>query len=97
MLIAQCLMPVPVAEIQVMKRPDGSDWELGSGGFGKVFKALRNGVQPVAVKVLLVSHLIRCVTNESQPVDGATSEASNAGARESSQGPVGWLERSRCP
>jgi hypothetical protein len=40
-----------------MKRPDGSDWELGSGGFGKVFKALRNGVQPVAVKVLLVGVL----------------------------------------
>ena len=38
-----------------MKRPDGSDWELGSGGFGKVYKALRNGVQPVAVKMLSVS------------------------------------------
>ena len=38
-----------------MKRPDGSEWELGSGGFGKVYKALRNGVQPVAVKVLSVS------------------------------------------
>ncbi len=38
-----------------MKRPDGSEWELGSGGFGKVYKALRNGVQPVAVKMLSVS------------------------------------------
>lgn len=37
-----------------MKRPEGSDWELGCGGFGKVFKALRNGAQPVAVKVLTV-------------------------------------------
>ncbi|KAI7838603.1 hypothetical protein COHA_007611 [Chlorella ohadii] len=39
-------------EIEICKRPDGSDWELGSGGFGKVYKALRHGAQPVAVKVL---------------------------------------------
>ena len=37
-----------------MKRPDGSDWLLGSGGFGKVYKALRNGVQHVAVKIIVV-------------------------------------------
>ena len=35
-----------------MKRPDGTDWQLGSGGFGTVYKAMRNGVQPVAVKIL---------------------------------------------
>lgn len=28
-----------------MKRPDGSDWELGSGAFGRVVKGLRGGVQ----------------------------------------------------
>ncbi|KAI3437798.1 hypothetical protein D9Q98_000245 [Chlorella vulgaris] len=39
-------------EIEYMKRADGSDWELGAGGFGRVYKALRNGAQPVAVKVL---------------------------------------------
>jgi hypothetical protein len=41
-------------DIEIMKRPDGSEWELGAGGFGKVYKALRNGVQPVAVKLLTV-------------------------------------------
>lgn len=46
---------IPRAEIQIAKRPDGSDWELGSGGFGMVYRGLRNGVQPVAVKVLSVS------------------------------------------
>lgn len=35
-----------------LQRPDGSLWQLGSGGFGTVFKALRNGVTTVAVKVL---------------------------------------------
>ncbi|KAI7843216.1 hypothetical protein COHA_003196 [Chlorella ohadii] len=39
-------------DIQIMKRPDGSLWRLGAGGFGTVFKALLHGVQPVAVKVL---------------------------------------------
>lgn len=32
------LLP-PCAEIEICKRPDGSDWELGSGGFGKVGSA----------------------------------------------------------
>lgn len=35
-----------------MKLADGTPWRLGAGGFGTVFKALRNGVTPVAVKVL---------------------------------------------
>jgi hypothetical protein len=28
--------PTTSAEIEIAKRPDGSDWLLGSGGFGKV-------------------------------------------------------------
>lgn len=41
-----------VDEITIMKRPDGSDWLLGSGAHGLVYKALRNGATPVAVKKL---------------------------------------------
>ena len=33
-----------------MKRPDGTDWELGTGNFGKVLRGIRDDVQPVAVK-----------------------------------------------
>ncbi|KAK9839800.1 hypothetical protein WJX81_002595 [Elliptochloris bilobata] len=43
---------IPAEEIRVCRRPNGAEWELGSGAFGKVFKAVRGGVQVVAVKVL---------------------------------------------
>lgn len=29
---------IPPEAIEIMKRPDGSPWQLGSGGFGTVFK-----------------------------------------------------------
>ncbi|EIE26921.1 kinase-like protein [Coccomyxa subellipsoidea C-169] len=40
------------SEIVICKHPDGSDWEIGSGGFGKVYKAQWNDYQQVAVKQL---------------------------------------------
>ncbi|KAG7667074.1 putative serine/threonine-protein kinase [Nannochloris sp. 'desiccata'] len=46
---------VGLSELEVCHRPDGSEHIIGSGGFGKVYKALRNGVQPVAVKVIPTS------------------------------------------
>ncbi len=49
---APALPLLPRAEIQILKRSDGGEWRLGAGGFGTVYKAMRNGVQPVAVKVL---------------------------------------------
>ena len=44
-----------------MKRPDGSLWRLGAGGFGTVFKALLHGVQPVAVKASALSRSPPCL------------------------------------
>ncbi|KAK9807895.1 hypothetical protein WJX72_012418 [[Myrmecia] bisecta] len=42
----------PNEEIQICKRADGRLWELGVGSFGKVYKAIKGGVQEVAVKTL---------------------------------------------
>eukprot|EP00884_Botryococcus_braunii_P000598 jgi/Botrbrau1/10539/Bobra.7_1s0018.2 len=39
-------------EIVICRRPDGSLYELGTGAFGKVYKAIRGEVQNVAIKVL---------------------------------------------
>ena len=41
------------AEIEICKRPDGTEWLLGSGSFSRVYKGLRRGVQEVAVKKLV--------------------------------------------
>ncbi|KAL3145136.1 hypothetical protein ABBQ38_001740 [Trebouxia sp. C0009 RCD-2024] len=39
-------------DITVCQRADGSDWLLGAGSSGKVFKGLKNDVQQVAIKVI---------------------------------------------
>lgn len=39
-------------EIQILRRSDGSPWRLGTGSYGTVYRGLRDGVQPVAVKIV---------------------------------------------
>ena len=41
---------VDISELEMCLRDDGSPWILGRGSFGTVFKALRRGVQEVAIK-----------------------------------------------
>lgn len=43
---------VSLVNITISQKPDGSDWLLGQGSYGKVFKGLKNEVQQVAIKVL---------------------------------------------
>lgn len=43
------LMP---ADVHICVRSDGSRWRLGKGGFGEVFKGIKDGVDEVAVKVI---------------------------------------------
>lgn len=41
--------PAHPTELEICKRPDGLLWQLGAGGFGRVYKAMRFGCTPVAV------------------------------------------------
>ncbi|KAL0019977.1 hypothetical protein WJX79_004684 [Trebouxia sp. C0005] len=43
---------ISLCNITISQRRDGSDWLLGKGASGKVFKGLKNDVQQVAIKVL---------------------------------------------
>ncbi|KAK9830253.1 hypothetical protein WJX72_010587 [[Myrmecia] bisecta] len=43
---------IGTGNIEICRRPDGSEWVLGEGSFGMVYRAVRSGVQDVAVKVL---------------------------------------------
>ncbi|KAK9842862.1 hypothetical protein WJX74_003558 [Apatococcus lobatus] len=39
-------------DLTVCLRPDGTDWILGAGGFGRVYKGILHGSTPVAVKFI---------------------------------------------
>ena len=44
-----------VAICSISTTADGKLWELGHGGFGRVYKGVRAEVQPVAVKMVMQS------------------------------------------
>lgn len=41
------------SDVQLLTRPDGSEWCLGRGAYGEVFRGVMGGTIPVAVKYLL--------------------------------------------
>ena len=44
------------SDVQICLKPDGTQWKLGKGGFGEVFKGLKDGVDEVAVKVIHIQN-----------------------------------------
>ncbi|KAK9829800.1 hypothetical protein WJX72_007980 [[Myrmecia] bisecta] len=40
------------SQIEICKKPNGEDWVLGAGSYGKVYKAVLSGVHVVAVKIV---------------------------------------------
>ncbi|KAK9825465.1 hypothetical protein WJX81_005752 [Elliptochloris bilobata] len=46
-------------DITICRHDDGSDFKLGAGAYGTVYKALLNGVQEVAVKIFFDVHTAR--------------------------------------
>ena len=46
-------------DVEICKKSNGTLWILGKGGFGEVFKGLKDGVDEVAIKVIRVnSHVV---------------------------------------
>lgn len=41
-----------LSQVEICNRDDGTDWLLGEGTNGRVFKAVRGGIHDMAVKVL---------------------------------------------
>ena len=41
--------------VSICRRLDGSEWKIGQGGFSKVFKALKDGVDEVALKIIYIA------------------------------------------
>ncbi len=61
-------------EIEICTRGDGSLHSLGAGAYAKVLKAMRGGVQPVAVKVfpLVGPHAAQCQEDFAREVRWST-------------------------
>jgi hypothetical protein len=43
-------------DVQICLKQDGQKWKLGQGGFGEVFKGIKDGVDEVAIKVIPINN-----------------------------------------
>ena len=57
------------SDVNICKRLDGSLWRLGKGGFGEVFKGLKDGVDEVAVKVIRIKNTSAAVEQFKKEID----------------------------
>jgi len=52
------------SDVILCKRKDGKLWRLGKGGFGEVFKGVKDGIDEVAVKKIPIEHYHRSVIEQ---------------------------------
>ena len=57
------------SDVQICLRPNGSKWLLGKGGFGEVFKGLKDGVDEVAVKVIRIQQQAATIEQFKHEID----------------------------
>ena len=69
--------------LRILTRPDGSEWELGAGASGRVYKALLGGAQEVAVKIF------------SEKIPALTARAADASTAATSPSPDPPIARTR--
>lgn len=53
---------------RIIKKPDGRDWELGCGAFGRVVKGLRAGVQVLPCLIREQSFALSCSKPHAYPL-----------------------------
>lgn len=57
------------SDVDICKRADGTLWRLGKGGFGEVFKGLKDSVDEVAVKVIRIQSTPVAIEQFKQEID----------------------------
>ena len=57
------------SDVEICRKPDGSFWRLGKGGFGEVFKGVKDGVDEVAVKVIWIQNGSTAIEQFKQEID----------------------------
>lgn len=57
------------SDVDICKKADGTLWRLGKGGFGEVFKGLKDSVDEVAVKVIRIQSTPVAIDQFKQEID----------------------------
>ena len=57
------------SDVQICLRPNGSKWLLGKGGFGEVFKGVKDGVDEVAVKIIRIQQQAATIEQFKHEID----------------------------
>ena len=57
------------SDVQICQHSNGTNWHLGKGGFGEVFKGIKDGVDEVAIKVIKLENHASSIEQFKQEID----------------------------